>query len=109
MTLNTLRQAVERKASITFEYNKVGKIVGERIGNPHAVFIMRKKDGTESTKVHIYQTAGVSDSAQVLPDFRMFDLSELSNVNIVDGQPPFQISEKYNPEWSGYSFTIAKV
>jgi hypothetical protein len=109
MSLSTLRDAIKRKAVVTFEYNKVGKVAGQRIGNPHAVFIMRRKDGSESTKVHIFQTEGVSDSVQVLPDFRTFDLLELSNVVIAEHLQPFQISDKYNPEWDGYSFTIAKV
>ena len=109
MSLDILREAVERKAVITFEYNKAGKIVGQRIGNPHAVFIMRRVNGSESTKVHIFQTDGVSDSAQVLPDFRTFDLLELSNVMMVEPLQEFQISNKYNPEWDGYGFIIAKV
>lgn len=109
MSLNTLREAIDRKAVVTFEYNKAGKIAGQRIGNPHAVFIMRKNDGSESTKVHIFQTGGVSDSAQYLPDFRMFDILELSNVALVEGSQPFPISDKYNPEWEGYKYTIEKV
>lgn len=109
MSLSTIREAIGKKVMITFEYNKAGKILGQRIGNPHAVFIMRRKDGSESTKVHIYQTGGVSDSAQVLPDFRTFDLLELTNVSIVEPAQQFQISDKYNPEWQGYTFTIAKV
>jgi hypothetical protein len=109
MSLSVLREAVETKSVVAFEYNKAGKVVGQRIGNPHAVFIMRKKGGTESTKVHIVQTEGVSDSKQDLPEFRTFDLSELSAVTIVEGSSPFQVSEKYNPEWDGYSFIIVKV
>jgi hypothetical protein len=109
MSLDTLREAIKRKSTITFEYNTKDKIVGRRVGNPHAVFIQRRDDGTESTKVHIFQTDGVSDSSQNLPDFRTFDLTELSNVLIIESEMEFQVSNKYNPEWSGYKFTIAKV
>lgn len=109
MSLDILSEAVERKAVITFEYNKSGKVVGQRIGNPHAIFIMRKIDGSESTKVHIFQTGGVSDSEQFLPDFRTFDLLELSQVTLVDPLQEFQVSDKYNPEWGGYGFIIVKV
>jgi len=94
---------------VSFEYNKQGKTPGLRVGNPHAVFIMRRKDGTESTKVHIVQVGGVSDSGQEFPSFRMFDLSELSDVEIDQSEGGFEISDDYNPEWSGYEFVIAKV
>ena len=108
MSLDILKEAIEQKAPISFEYNKQGKVEGVRVGNPHAVFIMRRKDGTESTKVHIYQTDGVSDSGQVLPSFRMFDLEEITNVKILE-LSAFEIAEQYNPEWDGYKFTIARV
>jgi len=109
MSLKILKQAIEKRMPISFEYNRPGKTPGTRIGNPHAVFIMRKKDGSESTKVHVVQTSGVSDSEQAFPSFRMFDLTELSNVKICDGAAPFQISEEYNAQWDGYKFVIAKV
>lgn len=109
MSLEILKEAIEKKAQISFEYNKKGKVVGERIGDPHAVFIMRRKDGSESTKVHVVQTGGVSDSGQVLPSFRMFDLLELSNVAIIEPLKTFEASDQYNPEWDEYKFTITKV
>jgi hypothetical protein len=62
MSLEILKEAIKKRLPIEFEYNKEGKIPGLRKGNPHAVFIMRKKDGSESTKVHVVQTSGVSDS-----------------------------------------------
>ncbi len=109
MSLQRLKDAIETRKPISFQYNKPGKTAGKRIGNPHAVWVMRKKDGSESTKVHIVQTEGVSDSGQELPSFRMFDLEVLSEVNILDGDLTFDISEQYNPEWDGYTFVIAKV
>ncbi len=109
MSLQILKEAIEAQKPISFQYNKPGKTPGIRIGNPHAVWVMRKKDGTESTKVHIVQTEGVSDSGQELPSFRMFDLEVLSQVEILDDRNSFDISEQYNPEWDGYSFVIAKV
>jgi len=109
MTLSTIRSAIASKKPISFEYNKRGKTPGKRIGNPHAVWVLRKKDGTESTKVHIVQVDGVTDSGQEFPSFRMFDLSEMSAVNELSGHPSFDVDEKYNPEWDGYTFVIAKV
>jgi len=109
MSLQLLIKAIQERKPISFEYNKAGKVAGIRIGNPHAVFIMRKKDSTESTKVHIVQTSGVTDSNPNFPDFRMFDIVELSNIKIIDGKPPFVINEKYNPESEMYKYVIAKV
>ena len=52
------------QAPVSFEYKDD---TGNRTGNPHAVFVLRRKDGTESTKVHIEQTAGVSNSGKPFP------------------------------------------
>ncbi|KIS42561.1 hypothetical protein [Kosakonia radicincitans] len=109
MSLRLLQQAIQQRKPISFEYIKEGKVRGERIGNTHAIFIMRRKDGTESTKVHIVQTAGVTDSAPNFPEFKTFDLTELDNVMILDGAPQFEIDAAYNPSWSGYSNVISKV
>ncbi len=109
MSLEILKEAIEKRMPITFEYNKPDKTPGVRVGNPHAIFIMRKKDGSESTKVHIVQTSGVSDSKQEFPSFRQFNLTEISNVRIKETDTPFDISEDYNAEWDGYKYVIAKV
>jgi len=109
MTLKLLQQAIAERKPITFEYNKEGKVRGERIGNTHAVFIMRLKDESESTKVHIVQTGGVTDSGKPFPEFRMFDILEITNVRIIDDSSNFEIDGKYNPEWIGYKNVIAKV
>ena len=109
MSLEILKEAIEKKAQISFEYNKEGKIAGERVGNAHAVFIMCRKDGSESTKVDVFQTGGVSDSGQILPSFRMFDLFKLSNIVITEPLKTFEVSDQYNPESDRYKFTIAKI
>ena len=109
MSLEILKEAIKKRAPISFEYNKPGKIFGLRLGNPHAVYIMRKKDGSETTKVDIVQTDGVSDSGQEFPSFRMFDLKELSNIKIETENTPFEISEQYKPESDRYKYVIAKV
>lgn len=109
MNLETLKKAIEKRAKITFEYNKPGKTAGRRVGDPYAVFIMRRKDGSESTKVHIFQTDGVSDSGQELPSFRLFDMVELTNIQIISPIKNFSITPEYNPEWEGYKFVIVKV
>ena len=109
MTIEILKKAIQQKSVISFEYNKPGKVTGKRIGNPHAVFIMRTSDGTESTLVHIVQTSGVSDSQQTCPSFRAFSIENLSNVIICVPVVTFEESPQYNSEWDGYKSVIAKV
>ncbi|QLY53509.1 hypothetical protein HV186_17865 [Citrobacter freundii] len=109
MSLRILQKAIQQRKPISFEYIKEGKVRGERIGDTHAIFIMRRQDNTESTKVHIVQTGGVTDSAPNFPEFRMFDLSELDNIRILDDLPEFEINSGYNPSWTGYSNVISKV
>ena len=55
-SLKLLVAAIKSRSPVSFHYDKAGKIPGLRIGNPHAAFILRRKDGTESTKVDIVQT-----------------------------------------------------
>ncbi|QQR83338.1 hypothetical protein IPJ72_06090 [Candidatus Peregrinibacteria bacterium] len=108
--LELLKKAIELRKPISFKYNKEGKVEGERIGNVHAIFIFTKKSGEQDTKVHIVQTGGVSDTEpNNFPDFRMFNISELSNVIILENENEFSINEKYNPEWKGYENIIAKI
>ncbi|NLX53141.1 MAG: WYL domain-containing protein [Deltaproteobacteria bacterium] len=108
MTSKTIQTAIEQRRSIIFEYIKPGKVRGKRIGNPHAIFVMHLKDGSRSTKVHIFQTGGVSDSRN-LPDFRTFDLEDITNVTYSEDDKPFEISSKYNPNWEGYKDVIVKI
>ncbi len=109
MSLQQLKKAIEARKPISFTYNKLGKTPGIRIGNPHAVWVMRKKDGTESTKVHVLQTEGISDSNEKLPSFRLFDLGEMRDVVVHEDQPQFEADSAYNPEWNGYTFVVAKI
>lgn len=110
--LDILIKVIQTKQPVSFEYNKPEKVQGKRIGNPHAVFIFTAKSGQQSTKVHIVQTGGVSDSKEEkpFPDFRMFNIEDLSELAIIDNVEPFTpFYEKYNPEWEGYKDVIEKV
>ena len=113
-TLEVLKDAITKKQHISFEYNKEGKVAGIRIGHPYAVFIFTAKNTRiQSTKIHIVQIDGVSDSKDEnpFPSFRMYNIEELSNVTILPEKgvfaPPYH--ENYNPEWDGYRDVIAKV
>ncbi len=111
-TLETLQKAIKNRNQISYEYNKEGKVTGRRIGNPYAIFIYTAKNTRiQSTKVHIVQTDGVSDSLDKnpLPSFRMYNIEDISNLEIlpeVFGEP---FHENYNPEWEGYKDVIAKI
>ncbi|MBW8687748.1 WYL domain-containing protein [Chitinophaga rhizophila] len=112
--LDILAKAIKNRHQISFQYNKEGKTVGKRIGNPYAIFIFTAKNTRiQSTKVHIVQTSGVSDSAEIkpFPSFRTYNIEELSEVQVLGQLPQFTqpFHESYNPEWDGYKDVIAKV
>ena len=110
--LDLLLKATRERKPISFEYNKPDKTPGIRIGNPHAVFIFTSKAGAKSTKIHLVQTAWVSDSKDEspFPDFRMFNIEDLTNIEILTEMESFEpFSEKYNPNWEGYKDTLEKV
>ena len=109
MSLKIIQDAITQRRTIIFEYNKPETVRGKRIGNPHAVFVMHLKDGSKSTKVHIFQTGGVSDSSQNLPDFWMFDLAEITDVIFSEDSQAFEVSSKYNPNWDRYKNAITKI
>lgn len=108
-TLDMLREAILHRRPILFNYIKAGKTPGIRIGNPHAVFIYISKAGVKSTKVHIAQTGGVSDSQTPFPSFRIFDIEDLTIQEVVEESEPFPVHTDFNPSWDGYSNTIATI
>lgn len=83
---------------------------GWRIGNPHAVFVATKKNWEYDTKVHIVQTGWVSDSeTNKFPEFRLFNVDEISNIEIIHNNPQFTVDERYNSEWDWYKDFIVKI
>lgn len=112
-TLETLIEAITNKQQISFEYNKDEKIT-KRVGNPYAVFIYTAKNTRiQSTKVHIVQTAGDSDSQErnPFPSFRMYNIVDLNDVTILKSEEPFSepFHKDYKPESDFYKDVIAKV
>jgi len=110
--LESLIKSVEKRKPISFEYNKLKKVKGERIGNVHAIYIYTKISGEKQTMLHVVQTGGVSDSKEKnpFPDFRTFKIEDISEVKVLEDRPNFKIfHEKYNPEWDGYNCPLAKV
>lgn len=109
MKLQLLQQAIGQKKPISFEYNKPGKVHGKRYGNTHAIYTITRKDTSKSIKVHIVQTSGATDSDKDFPEFRTFDIINISNICILHEEPSFIIDKRYNPAWTGYADVIAKV
>lgn len=107
--LELLTKSIEDRKSISFQYNKPDKSEGNRIGNVHAIFIFTSIKGMISTKLHIVQTDGVSDSADKgdFPFWRTFDISFISDVKILEDSNQFEIAEGYNPE--SYNHPLAKI
>jgi hypothetical protein len=106
--LELLIESVEKRLPVSFQYNKPGKTEGVRIGNVHAVFIFTAKDGTETTKVAVYQTDGVSDTAQEIPGWRpLLNIEHVSDVKILEDLGQFEEADGYNAD--SYDKPIAKI
>jgi len=110
MSLSDLvQQAINSRKVISFNYTKAGKIQGVRIGNPHALYVFTTKAGERSTKLDIVQTGGVSDSQneKPLPSWRMFDMSDIDNVTLLNEN--FSVNADYNSNSDRYQSVIAKI
>jgi hypothetical protein len=123
--IEKLTRAIESQKPITFEYNKIGKTPGLRFGNPHALYIFSPKNPAipKTTKLDLVQTAGVSDSKieKPFPDFRQFNITDLSNIEILENETKFEpmlekfdvekgtMVKMYNPESERYQNVIAKI
>lgn len=101
-----LENAVINRKPIEFEY--LGKIEGKRIGNPHILYMKKKKDGTAPIYVDIWQVGGVSDSG-FLPEWRMFLFDKITFVKVLEDEGAFDIAEKYNEESDRYEVVLEKV
>lgn len=104
--LEIITQAIESRKTISFEYNKDGKVKGKRIGNPHAIFIHQS---TDNIIVDIYQTDGVSDTKQRIPDWRPFLFDYIENTEISDDSFEIAIGYDSNPSSGKYNKAICKV
>ena len=106
MSIDLLKIAIQNRTPITFEY---AKTPGTRIGNPHALYVRRRKDGVQTTKLDVVQTAGVSESGKPFPSWRTLDLDQIRVIKTNDDEGPFEPSSIYNPSSDVYQFVIAKV
>jgi len=109
-TLEILTQAIKERKPISFQYIKPGKTSGNRIGNTHAIFLSTKNDGTQSTHVHIVQTSGVTDEPEeTFPKWNTFKIEFLTDIEILENAPTFEIDPLYKPNSPMYSRVIEKI
>lgn len=107
----TLQDAIQRKKPISYEYvSDSDPARGERRGDPYALYIFEKKDGTTSTKVDIYQLSGASSKGG-LNKFKMCNIDNISNVRVLEDEPGFgdSLQSEYNPNSDRYKNVIAQV
>ena len=113
MSLPTIIEAIDKRKTLRYKYIKLGEATGERIGHPYVVFMFTTKTGITSTKVHIVQLDGDSKSVieKPFPSFRMYNIEELQDVEIIEEIAPFgePFHDDYNPEWEKYIDVIAKI
>jgi len=104
--LPEIEQAIKSCIPIRFRYIREGKTPELRIGNPHAVFIKRLKNGTENVYIHLWQTDGASDSKQPLPSWRQCFFDGINDVELLYEQGPFKVCSDYNPSFYEYPICI---
>lgn len=109
--IEVIRKAIKARKPISFEYEKEGKVRGQRIGNPHIAFAGRTRDGIPRMWIHIVQTAGVSDTLDEFPEWRMFIGEFMRDAVVLQDDPPFEIFNGYNPDSHIYANTeiLAKI
>lgn len=111
--LELLTHAIENRLHISYQYNKPGKIFGVRIGHPYAVYFFTTQSGVTSTKVHVVQIEGVSDTntEKPFPSFRQHNIEDMSDVQILIDRPCFvePWHNDYNPLGNWYKDVIIKL
>jgi hypothetical protein len=105
--LPPLEQAIRDRSPVAFRYVREGKTDELRIGDPHALYMKRLKDGTESVYLDVWQTDGASDSGQPLPSWRRYFLEGIRDVELQADRGPFETCPTYNP--SSYEYPICKI
>jgi predicted DNA-binding transcriptional regulator YafY len=103
-THEILKQAIESRTPVEFNYASSDGAVGRRVGSPHALYA---HPTTRNIRCDIYQHGGDSSSGNVQP-FKPFVLAKISDIELLDGEP-FQRHNLYDPDAPTYVNTIAKV
>ncbi len=82
--LEIIKQAIQEKKSISFEYNKPNKVNGIRVGNPYVIYW---NDDETKQYLDLHQLSGVSDSVSenkaIFPHWTTLETDFISNVKIM--------------------------
>ncbi|NQU99156.1 MAG: hypothetical protein HQ538_00295 [Parcubacteria group bacterium] len=96
--IDIIKRAIMLKKSIRFVYDGPHKIKGERIGDPHALYI---ENNTGNVLLDLFQTDGYSESAENgrkdLPSWNRFNVKYIYNIEVLEGHQNFDIASGYNP------------
>jgi hypothetical protein len=97
-------RAISAKKQIVYECHGETHVSGERIGNPHILFVTKN----DFQMVHIWKTGGVSTNPDnSLPGWRSYHLKNIKNVSILNDS--FAVESSFNPEHHLYYETICSV
>lgn len=102
-----IEEAIANRHTVSFRYIKNGKTPEIRIGNPHALYLNRLKDGTENIYINLWQLEGATDSGKVLPSWRKCIATGVTMVEVLREKGVFEIRDDYNP--ASYQYPIRKV
>lgn len=104
--ISLISRAIERQKPVSFEYIKLGKVLGKRYGYPHSLFI---HNTTNNLMMHIFQISGVSDSKNKLPGWRTPILKNIDSIDVLEEEKSFKIANGYDPSSSMYIKVISKI
>lgn len=104
-TLEILKTAIEMRKPIRYKYNKEGRAIGIRYGNPHAIFL----SSADNVNIDIWKTGGVKSDDKPIPDWKVYTIKHMEEITILEDQPDFPIADGYKPNSPKYSRAIAKV
>jgi hypothetical protein len=90
------REAILKRLQVEIDYQGKRRARGARLLDPHAIY----RTGNDHLYVHAFQVDGVSTSGE-LPDWRRFDLEEISRVEPLDSH--FELAAGYDPSDRMYS------
>lgn len=103
-TIDLLTSAIQQRKQVSYEYESPGRVIGVRIGNPHAIFIST----AGNVNIDIFKIDGVkTDPSKPLPAWRQYKVKDIKNVIILD--KPFVTADGYNPTSKQYARVIAKI
>ena len=109
-----IEEAIKLRKPISFNYIDEDKDPGTRLGNPHIIYYKNSQRKEDEIKVDVYQITGVSDAVlrgkDVLPSWRPFFVTKMTNLVMRDDLPSFLEAGGYNANSSPrYDYYIEKI